>query len=140
MTEGMPIPDADAEFTFHDIPRLIDLLPSTGGVPGITYAQICVQNLRQAQDDGWKRIQGAKVYSIWGDLGKADMELLARGKVVLGQSPDAGARRCFIDPEVYTLTGIDNPKTPTPVEGRPETKGAKSGGPRKTESQVSQEA
>ena len=109
MTEGHPIEDNES-FMFQTIPSLKELLPSTAGIPGIQYAQICVNNMKRAQNDGWKRIQGAKIYTVLGPDGRADMELLAQGKVISGQAYDSGARRCWIDPNVYTLTGHSNPK------------------------------
>lgn len=116
MTEGQ-IVETGEDYVFNSIPSLTELLPTTGGIPGIQYAQVCVHNLKKGQNDGWQRIQGAKVYTILGAGGRADMELLAKGKAIIGQSPDAGARRCWIDEEVYGLTGHINPKSPKETDG-----------------------
>ena len=113
MTEGHII-EENADFVFQTVPSLLELIPSTGGNPGIIYAQIWVGSMKRAQNEGWKRIQGAKVYTILGPDGRADMELLARGKAILGQDTSSGARRCYIDTEVYKLTGHTEPKKENP--------------------------
>lgn len=112
MAEGQTLPGTAEDFVFKHIPKLTELLPSTGGIPGIVYAQICVHNRKRAQNEGWKQIQGAKIYTILGPDDRVDMELLAKGTPVLGQGPESGARKCWVDTEVYTLTGHVDPKAP----------------------------
>lgn len=90
---------------FDHIPYLHELLPKYRGMPGFVYAQVCTQTHRRAQEEGWKPLSDGVVYTIRGPLGSADMILLARGKAIPGQSPDAGARLCGVDRLVEELTG-----------------------------------
>ena len=98
-------------WTYHDtIPTLLQLMPETGGVPGVEYLQCSTQRLRRAQDEGWVRMHGGrqKVYTIVGPKGRCDCELYARGNPIVGQSHDSGARNCEVDLEIYQITGIEN--------------------------------
>lgn len=107
-------------FVFHEIPQLRNLLPEYRGRPGLVYAQITNQNLRRAQDEGWKKVEGTVVYTIVGPKGhEADMELMVRGGLISGQSPDSGARLCVVDKTVEDITGLKIPvlwASPDPVE------------------------
>jgi hypothetical protein len=98
-------------YTYDHIPELVELLPNTGGQPGLTYAQVCTHNARKAQDNGWKKVRGAKVYSIVTNKGIADMELLCKGEQAKGLDTKSGKRECLIDWAVQDLTGLcPNPK------------------------------
>jgi hypothetical protein len=107
-------------YTYDHIPQLKELLPTTAGVPGVTYLQCCIQNQRKAQDTGWGAISGgSRVYTIQGPKGLADMQLLCKGKPIPGGDIKSGARKCMVDAEVETLTGlwVNGPPeevTPTP--------------------------
>ena len=93
-------------YTYDHIPALKELLPNTGGQPGLEYAQVCTHNLRKAQDNGWSRVRGAKTYSIVTNEGIADMELLCKGKQAKGLDTHSGKRRCLVDWAVQDLTGL----------------------------------
>ena len=95
----------DAPYVFNYIPTLLELLPKTAGIPGVTYAQICTGNAKQAQDEGWGAVEGAKFYSIEGPKGTASMVLACKGTPIRGASPSDGARECFIDEDIFTLSG-----------------------------------
>lgn len=99
------------------IPQLRELMPTTGGVPGVTYLQVTVGNQRTAQDTGWGDISGgSRVYTIVGPKGIADMRLMCKGKPIPGGDTMSGARKCVVDAKVEDLTGllITKPKEPEP--------------------------
>lgn len=98
-------------FYYDHIPQLSELL-RRGGLPGVEYAQVHVQNVVKARDPefgGWGRIRDAQTYTIGGPRGEVHCELLCRGKPIRGVGPDSGARVCWVDDEVYELTGHPNP-------------------------------
>ena len=67
---------------FYDhLPSLKELMPSTGGVPGIEYLMVSTTNLRRAQDEGWLRSSGSeqRVFTLEGPAGRVDCELYSRG-------------------------------------------------------------
>ncbi len=104
--------DTAHAYNYHytHIPSLQELLPTTGGIPGVQYLQCSLNNLRRAQDDGWGKISGRQmVYTVEGPDGTAHCELYARGKPIPGMSSDSGARRCFLDKDIRKLTGIGKP-------------------------------
>ena len=122
-------------FVYDHIPQLSELLPQFRGRPGFVYAQVTNQNLRRAQDESWRKVEGTVIYTIIGPKGEADMELMVRGGLIPGQSPDSGARLCVVDQTVEELTGLTIPvlwketsptntpttptKEPTNVRGTP---------------------
>ena len=73
-------------------------------------AQIPVAKARKAELYGWQRLFDSVRYTIAGPHGAIDMELMAKGRIIPGLAPNANVRRCFIDPEVWAVTGLD-PKT-----------------------------
>jgi hypothetical protein len=102
-------------FTFDHIPQLRELMPTTGGIPGVTYLQCTLGNLRKAQDKGWGGIVGgSKVYTVVGPKGSADLHLLCKGKPIPGGDIHSGARKCFVDDLVEDMTGlfIEPPEVP----------------------------
>ncbi len=106
--------------SYDHIPSLWDLMPNSGGQPGITYAQVCTHNAGKAQTEGWGQILGrdgrpAKFYAIEGPKGKAEMVLLGQGKAIPGGEPPSGARECLVDNEVVRLTGFE-PDSKNPIE------------------------
>lgn len=98
---------AQKPYTYTKIPRLKQLLPRTGGLPGVEYAIISTSNMRKAQDLGWERLAGAqKIFTIEGPKGNADCELFGKGAPIRGMDTLAGVRRLSIDPEVRKVTGF----------------------------------
>ena len=94
-------------FVYNHVPNLKELLPNTGGIPGVQYAQVSTENLRKAQDEGWLKISGAqKLYTIIGPSGKVDCELYAKGKPIPGQGSGSGKRICWVDGVIYSKTGL----------------------------------
>ena len=89
------------------IPRLKDLLPKFHGQPGFVYAQICVQNARRAQDEGWGEIANTAIYTIRGPKGEVHCKLYAIGKSIPGQSHASGRRVCLVDDDVELITGLE---------------------------------
>ncbi len=106
---GSSLTPSTRPFTFHEIPHLRHLLPECRGRPGFVYAQITNQNIRRAQDEGWKKVEGSVVYTIIGPKGEVDMELMVRGGLIPGQSHDAGARLLVVDETVEKVTGLKIP-------------------------------
>jgi hypothetical protein len=112
--------DEPQSYIYHEIPTLDQLLPSTGGIPGVEYAQITTDNLRRAQDEGWSKLTGRQmVYTIEGPNGRVDCELYGRGKPIPGQGTRSGRRRCWVDPEIRRVTGLGLVEIPQP-EPEPE--------------------
>jgi hypothetical protein len=114
MPETLPLPDTlgniepPRDFFFDGvIPRLKDLLPKFQGQPGFTYAQVCVQNIRRAQDEGWNEIANTAIYTIRGPKGQVDCKLYAMGRGIPGQSHASGRRVCLVDDEVELVTGLE---------------------------------
>lgn len=114
MLPGAPIgPDISEDRTrtvYDHIPKLHELLPNAGW-PGVTYAQVCVHNIKHASDRvekpaNLRPIRGTSYYSISGPLGEAQMALVGCGKPIHGAAPEGGARVCYTDGEVSKLTGI----------------------------------
>lgn len=115
MPEQTPeaLEEARARYTYDHIPSLKELMPTTAGIPGVEYAQVCVHNIRLAQDLGWGRISGnQKVYTITGPTGSVDCELYCKGKPISGECPQGGRRVCSIDKEIVKLTGVRNGPPP----------------------------
>lgn len=106
--EGVEIAEVDGrDYIYDHVPTLWELMPKTGGLPGVTYAQVCVQHLRAAQDDGWSKLSGgSKTYTIIGPKGEADMELVAKGDPIPGSDVYSGRRMCVVDKTVAKLTGL----------------------------------
>jgi hypothetical protein len=114
-----------------EIPRLKDLLPKLHGQPGFVYLQVCVQNQRRAQDEGWNEVGNTVIYTIKGPKGEAHCKLYAIGKSIPGQSHASGRRVCYVDDEVETLTGL-----PIQPENKIEVKDAQEQTPKGQTSQV----
>ena len=97
---------SSAPYSYDHVPSLRELLPQTAGIPGIEYIQVCASNAKVAQDTGWGPVHGAKLFTITGPKGHADMLLACKGKPVQGASTQDGARRMFLDDDIYRLTGL----------------------------------
>ena len=129
-----PNPDVTAgetvrPYTYDHIPQLGELMPSTGGIPGVLYLQCTVGNLRTAQDQGWGGIVGgSRVYTIVGPTGSADMHLLCKGTPIPGGDPSSGARKCVVDAAVEELTGLYVNAPPKPPQAAID--GAEAEGPK----------
>jgi len=98
------------------------LMPRTGGVAGVEYAQVCTHHIVKAKRDpegSWGPIVDAEPYVISGPDGEAEVVLLCRGEPIPGASSLGGAQLCQIDNEIYTLTGF---KDPSNVEDKPAAK------------------
>ena len=96
---------AIAPFTFDHVPTLKELLPLNIGVPGVVYNQICNPNAKAAQDEGWGTVVGAKLFTITGPKGSVDMVLACKGTPIKSASSHEGARKMFLDDDIYRLTG-----------------------------------
>lgn len=114
MSETLPLPgnlgqiEPPRDYFFDGrIPRLRDLLPKFHGQPGFVYAQICVQNIRRAQDEGWNEIANTAIYTIKGPKGEVHCKLYAMGRSIPGQSHASGCRKCLVDDEVELVTGLE---------------------------------
>ena len=102
--------DAPRPNTFDHVPDLRELLPKTGGIPGVLYAQVSISNARKAQDEGWGDMHGnLAIYTITGPSGTVDCKLVCKGKPIPGQGSGSGARVCLADDTIYQLTGIPQP-------------------------------
>jgi hypothetical protein len=108
-------------YTYDHIPQLKELMPTTGGVPGVTYLQCTVENRRIAQDDGFfNDTATTEIYTIVGPNGTADMDLLCRGKPIPGGCTKSGARKCMVDARVEELTGLYVNGPPPEEKSEPE--------------------
>jgi len=115
-------PYVERDYVYDHVPSLIELLPKFRGRPGMEYMQCCVINLRRAQDEGWTEVDNTVIYIIEGPKGDASMKLLARGKVIVGQPHNSGARLCQCDKAVEDLTGVwINPHNHEEISTEPET-------------------
>ena len=95
-----------SDYTYDHVPTLEELLPNSGGRPGVEYAIVSTLNMRKAQDEGWERLAGnQKIFTITGPAGSADCELFGRGKPIRGADASSGRRRCFVDGSVRDATG-----------------------------------
>ena len=96
--------------TFTFIPTLRQLLPATGGVPGLIYAQVSLKNLTSLQNDPstrWYKTRDAEdAYTVRGPKGEVDVMLCCTGKAMPGGDPQAGARLCWLDKSIPELTGL----------------------------------
>jgi hypothetical protein len=96
--------------TFTFIPSLRQLLPATGGVPGLIYAQVSLKNLTSLQNDPtarWYKTRDAEdAYTIRGSKGEVDVILCCTGKAIPGGDPNAGARLCWLDRSILEGTGL----------------------------------
>ena len=124
------VPEQLERYTYDHVPTLRELMPTNGGLPGVQYGLVCVHNQRHAQDAGWQGVEKAKVFTIASDQGSVDMILACQGTPVRGMSPDMGARKMFVDEDVYRLTGLwpsaDTPKLEdAPQQTTPTSKKAK---------------
>ena len=96
------------EYTYDHIPQLRELLEG-GGLPGVTYLQVTVGNMKQAQLEGWNPIhRWSMAYTIVGPSGRVDCMLLAQGKPIPAMSAGSGRRICKLDPEIMKTTGLPN--------------------------------
>jgi hypothetical protein len=97
----------DRPYTFDHIPSLDELIKRPlGGYPGMEYLQVCTQNTRKAEDEGWRRVPGSVAYSIVTSKGVADMVLYQYGTPIRGASHLSGKCVCLVDNEVEALTGL----------------------------------
>lgn len=99
------------------------LLPATGGLPGVTYLQCALENLRRAQDEGWGEVSGGShVYTIANPERGAeiDMKLLCRGKPLWGRDLHSSRRECLVDQLVEERTGLRIDRAAAAPEAEPE--------------------
>ena len=111
---GLPMedrPERSGGRVFQHIPRLREILPN-GGWPGITYAQVCVHNLKNAADRSdppgrLREMKGGSIfYTIEGPKGSIEVALVGTGTLIPGASPDAGNRLFYTDGEIGLRTGL----------------------------------
>lgn len=118
----------ESVITFGYIPTLGPgpgtLMPRTGGVAGVEYAQICTQHIVKAKRDGYGPIVDAEPYVIEGPDGEAEVVLLCKGTPIRGASSLGGAQICRIDRDIYVLTGFEDPdgKQVEETPDKPESK------------------
>jgi len=93
-------------YTYNHVPKLKELFRTNGGLPGVRYAQVCTSNAKAAQDDGWGPVENAKLFSIAGPKGTADIILACKGTPTRSGSAHDGARTMFLDHDIYRLTGL----------------------------------
>lgn len=94
--------------SFPGIPDLRDLLPN-GGLAGIVYAQVTTNHTREAQEIGLRPIKHTEVFTIQGPTGTVSVILTGKGTPIPGASPDAGARECVLDGDIFVRTGLPVP-------------------------------
>lgn len=120
LLSGVPIgPDIEPSrrrLVFHHVPRLRELLKDQVRI-GVTYAQVCVQNLKAANDRTEKpanlrAVRNTQYYEIQGPLGTAQMALLGSNVPVPSSNSAQGEPLCFVDAEVEALTGLEAPAYP----------------------------
>ena len=105
--------EAPKPYYYKFIPRLEDLLPKSGGVPGVKYAIVAISNARKAQDEGWERLAGnQKIFTIEGPEGSVDCELFGLGKPMRGLDHFSGKRVCMIDKVIRETTGFGRKDSP----------------------------
>ena len=114
-----PGPDTPAE-PYHDhIPALRELMPRTGGLPGVVYAQILSSNLGKSDREHWKQVDNQRPYTITGPRGSAECLLVCHGKPDLSINPDSTFPHCAVDEGIVTLTGLVSTATGLSVEWDP---------------------
>lgn len=85
------------------------LMPRTGGLPGVKYAQICTNHVIKARRYGWDGVRDAEPYIISGPAGEAECMLMCQGKPIRNASPMGGSQVCELDREIFVLTGFEDP-------------------------------
>lgn len=106
--------------TFEFVPTLRQLMPSTGGLPGVKYGLLAVHNQKTAQNEGWGATTTSKIFTIKGPKGQVDVVLACKGDPVRGMSPAGGARVFLIDQDIYDVTGLDAVEDQEPVPEKSE--------------------
>ena len=91
---------------FNHIPVLRELLPKTGGLPSLAYAQITVENMLEIQEAGWDEVADAVMYVIKGPSGIASCKLHVYGTPNPGLSIGITKQKCMIDKSIREKTGI----------------------------------
>jgi hypothetical protein len=115
--------EVEKPYHYTNIPSLEQLLPNTGGLPGVRYAIVSTSNMRKAQDDGWERLSGnQKIFTIEGPKGSVDCELFGKGKPMRSMDVASGRRVCMIDKDVRKATGF---VTESPLKGDSDSTDAK---------------
>ena len=89
---------------YDHIPRLKELLPKQGGLPGFQYAQVSGDRRRRAQDEGWLQVNDSYTYTIIGPKGSIDMDLFCRGKLIPGQPSNSGKRVMVVEHQIWFPT------------------------------------
>jgi hypothetical protein len=100
------MPD-ETDLSFDHVPELTELMPLTGGMTGVEYAQICVENLMTAQNKNLEDVADAFYYQITGPKGKATMRLMAFKDTAPIFPARAGACTCYLDPDIEKHTGLE---------------------------------
>ncbi len=97
---------ASSPYTYDHVPTLKELLPTTKGLPGVKYIQLCTTNAKAGQDGGWGPVENAKIFTITGPKGSSDILLACKGNPIRGASTQEGARVMNLDEDIYRLTGL----------------------------------
>ena len=112
-SQPQPFPNAYAEkepYAFDFVPELKDLLPETGGHPGLKYAVALLEHAPLFQNDPemrWSQDPNyPHVFKVTGPKGFIHLQLWRRGKIIQGASTQSGARECSYDKEIAVRTGL----------------------------------
>lgn len=131
MTTTAPIPTAaprqrvpsteNGVITYTWIPQIEELLPKTGGLPGVEYLQCSAENQPRADAEGWRPVHRSRPYVIASPKDptkRVAMTLLGCGEPLRSLSPYSGRRVCWVDKLVEERTGliIESPNQPDRAE------------------------
>lgn len=97
-------------YTYAEIPNLKQLIPANRGRPGVTYLQVALPQLKQAQNQGFTQIKNSQFYTIRGPKGAVECALFGEGRPIPGMHPGSGARVCIVDSTILELTGLPIPE------------------------------
>ena len=116
----MPTEQSSEEYVYDHIPTLKELLPASGGRPGVQYAQVTSERLWLAQKSEFRKVSGAQMmYTIRGPKGEVHCELYGEGRPIKGQGSKSGKRICWLDTLIREKTGLLRPNEKPPIEVAP---------------------
>ena len=90
-----------------------------GGVPGCLYAFVSSGKLSSYRRAGWSIARGtdSTLLSVVGPKGECDIFVLVRGKPIPGADPANGVREWFLDPTIFSETGLETAYPVVPQRG-----------------------
>lgn len=80
------------------------------------YGIVAIPNQKAAQDAGWGGVDDQKIFTLEGPRGTADAALVCQGSPIRGLDPQGGARKLYLDMDLYRLTGLWTGLLPTPLQ------------------------